>query len=636
MTPKKRIIVLGGRGETGRRIVEGLARRYPEIDVAGGSRRAPVGSEGAGTRPCIQIDIADRTRALATLSRYDLAILALGPMHLHGSLPHQICLEAGIDCIDINDNLTVADHVLALHDTAVEKRCRVFTGMGFTPGLSSLLLAELASRRLSAAGHYRIRACMGAAYGGGETSPYAILSSFRKHIDTLRDGRRQRIATPWKDGRERFQFPGQAAPVETIPFSPVETASLNARRSMLAGAVSSLDARYHIQYLKPGFARLMARFEPSPRTLDRFARKFYTSGQKMKRRKDADPDTVLWVYPDDAPERGLLIHGVTSSYDLTAAMACAVADAWLAGDLAGHGGVFAVDHLDAQVRARLGSHLARRGITSKPANLAALSGQGLDFGWIAPVSGSDVSALRHYRCNWYTAAPTHPKMAPLQKRFLLRSDVWKAVRSRRKGVAFLGFVVLAMRRWRQHYKALEPFRVRAEGPFAARWPAITRDISLFTSGYARVRDMLGQADALRLYGKMFLETGRMEMRWLWPDPTVFAALDRPASAVRDYWMAFMDGCQELGVLRFNASEEGNTVRCHLDYCAYAAMFTLLGCPELATLVRRMEREALEYMASHSGLSVEWRAEPCGGATIALQLPRAADDHQAERHRTELA
>ncbi|MDF5883460.1 hypothetical protein P4M26_22435 [Pseudomonas aeruginosa] len=153
---------------------------------------------------------------------------------------------------------------------------------------------------------------------------------------------------------------------------------------------------------------------------------------------------------------------------------------------------------------------------------------------------------------------------------------------------------------------------------------------MFTSGYSRVRDMLGQTLALQLYGQMFLETGRMEMRWLWPDPTIFAALDRPAEGVRDYWLAFMEGCQELGVLRYETQTEGNRLVCEITHCAYAAMFARLDCPELAALVRQMEHEALAYMASNSGLELDWQAGPSGTARIMLKTPLSSDRQPAEQ------
>jgi len=615
--PTKKIIVLGGSGETGQRIVDALTLRYPTLCVASASRQVQPAAEENKFRPKIQLDITDHARTLATLRQYDLVIIATGPMHVLGNHPHRLCIEAGIDCIDINDSLSAADSILSLHDAAIKAQCSVFTGMGFTPGLSSLLLAELASQRASKTGNYKIRTCMGAAYGGGKTSTHAILLSFCKHIETLKDGQRQQICTPWRDGNHSFQFPGQPSAVDTIPFSPLEIASAGTARSVLAGLVSHLDARYHIQYLKQSVARFMAWFEASSSTLDRLAGKMHRSGQKMKRKKDADPDTVLWVYPDDAPQNGLLVHGVLSSYDLTAAMACAVADAWLAGNLDGQHGVYAVDQLQERARTCLKFHLAGRGITSKRANLKRLAAQGLDFGWVAPVaSTTDVSVLRHYRCNWYTAAPTHPKMVSAQKRFLLQSEIWSALRKQKKGAAFLAFIAGTLWRWHRHYKQLEAFRRQAQAPLASKWSAITRDISMFTSGYSRARDILGQEQALRLYAKMFLETGRMEMRWLWPDASLFATFDRPSDAARDYWLAFMAGYQELGVLRY--SMQGQCLSCTIERCVFSEMLTALGCPELTALVRETEREALEYIASSNELTVDWQTRHGGLAEITLQ------------------
>ncbi|AHF02963.1 saccharopine dehydrogenase [Marichromatium purpuratum 984] len=616
------IIVLGGSGESGRRIVDHLARRYPRLRVASAARRPHVVEAGPGRRECVQLDLREREAARATIAEFDLAILAMGPTPAFGAEVHRLCLEAGVDCIDINDSLAVADQVLALHAQARDLGRRVFTGMGFTPGLSSLLLAQLAARRASPSGRYHIRSCMGAAYGGGESSPHAILATFSDHIEVFEGGCRRRVPTPWRDAQGSCPFPGQAEALQTIPFSALETASLGSGRSRVADGVAALDARYHIQYLKPGFARFMARFRWSETTLDRLARKFHASGQTMKAKKDADPDTVLWVYPHEAPEQGLLVQGVISSYDLTALMACALADAWLADELADYQGVYTVDQLEPESWERLSGHLARRGISSKPADLAALRAQGLDFGWVEAVAGDAVSDLAHYGANWYTAKPVHPKMVPLQKRFLVESEVWAALRGARRGTRWITFILLTLMRWRRHYRALADLRVRDDAATAKLWQAVTRDIAMFTSGYSHAREVLGRDEALRLYGKMFLETGRMEMRWLWPDASVFAAFDQPWRAVSDYWIAFLAGCEALGVLRYRLREEQGRISCMIEYCAYAEMFARLDCPELALLVREMEREALEAMAAHSGLRVNWTSHEDGTAEIVLGAPSA--------------
>jgi len=49
----------------------------------------------------------------------------------------------------------------------------------------------------------------------------------------------------------------------------------------------------------------------------------------------------------------------------------------------------------------------------------------------------------------------------------------------------------------------------------------------------------------------------------------------------------------------------------------------MGCPELPPLVRRMEHDALAYMAGRSGLAIDWVTANDGTATITLRA--SADD-----------
>lgn len=91
----------------------------------------------------------------------------------------------------------------------------------------------------------------------------------------------------------------------------------------------------------------------------------------------------------------------------------------------------------------------------------------------------------------------------------------------------------------------------------------------------------------------------------------------------DYWLAFMAGCQELGVIRCTVEDDGRQIRCAITHCAYGQMFIRMGCPELPPLVRRMEHDALAYMAGRSGLAIDWVTANDGTATITLRA--SADD-----------
>ncbi len=613
-----RIIVLGGSGETGKRIVNYLSASYPQISIASAARRPQENVSKKNNVTVEQLDIDEQEQAIEILKKYDLAIIALGPMERYGNKPHQLCLKAGIDAIDINDSLVAADKILSLHEHAIAAERQVFTGMGFAPGLSTLLLTQLAREKASSTGNYHCRLYMGAAYGGGETSPYAVLASFSKKLDCFRDNQRVQCDTPWQDEHAKFQFPAQKKAVDLIPFATPEVAGLASGRLPDDLMIASLDSRYHIQYLSQGFARLLAKFNFGESMINRLAKKFFSGGQSMKNKKDADPDTTLWVYPEDAMEQGLMVHGVISSYDLTALMACSVTDCWLNDKLQSYQGVFAVEHLEQQTCKDLHSALTTRGVTIRRSSKENYEEADVNFGWSdTPVS--KVSKLRNYGENWYSFECAHPKMAALQQRFLFDSDIWKSLKQKLHFLSFTSFVITTMFRWKSHNKRLAAYREKDGELTMTRWRAITKDMSMFTSGYSRAREILGKEVAFKQYRKMFLETGRMEMRWLWPKPEVFAAFSDPAQSIIDYWSAFMRNYASLGLFDVKLDDSDSSVLvCDIKRCAYAKMFFELGCGELASLVREMEQEALAFICSQSGLQLEWQHKEKGEARVILR------------------
>ncbi|AQR65654.1 hypothetical protein BXU06_11780 [Aquaspirillum sp. LM1] len=610
------ILVVGGTGETGRRILHALRRRHPELRLHYASRTAAA----AGLLPAdilhVPLDLTRPELVGHVFRGYSLVVLAMGPTEAFGARIHTLCMQAGADCVDINDNLHVAQSVYALHDQACAAGRRIYTGMGLSPGLSSLMLMELADEHASSAGVYRCRLYMGAGYGGGKTSPYAMLDNFSSRCTGWFDNRLQSAPTPWRDGRHLFQFPGHAQALELIPYSSPEAAGLAALAARQAQSIRDLDSRFHVQYLTQRFARTLARWRLSPRQRDFFAGMFYRSGQSMKQRKDADPDTCVWVYPDDSPERGLVLHGVISSYDLTALTACALIDAYLAQALPATAGVFSMETLPASVRQWLTQDLASYGVCYKRTSLATLVSEQRYFGW-SRVSQGEVGLLPHFGQNWYSVPVQHPRMMPLQKTFLLDSALWRALKSRLGALGLARFVVRFMWRWKRHHRQLA--EVRERGP--AIYTPLTRDISMFTAGYSSARDVLGQAQALPLYRQMFLDTGAMEMNWLWPSAELLATLENPAMGVLAYWRAFLHSYQADGVLTFVERErDDGSVLFSLSHCLYASLFAELGCPELSPLIRDMEHAALLEMSRNSGVHIDWQTGEAGYATVKMVWP----------------
>ena len=603
---QRSVVVIGGSGESGRRVIRDLRLHHPTLHIASASRRPHGEAELPAEVTWFQLDVERPDEARDRLRTFDLAVIALGPMEHVGARAHNLCLEAGVDCVDINDSLAAADAILALDRQAAANGCRIYTGLGLAPGLSTLLLLQLAHENTSATGLYRSRLYMGAAHGGGKASPHALLASFRKQLEVYRDGRRQRIATPWRDAASRFRFPGHDQPLDLIPYATPETATLTR-----AGAgITGLDSRFHVQFLPQGLARAIAAIAPGPAMREAVARRFYASGQTARRRKNADPATTLWVYPDDRPQDGLVVHGLLSAYDLTAAMACAVVDGIVAGWLRTPPCVWSLDGGTPPDQLRqLGYALRRRGVLIRPASVADNDTERFRFGWCLPIDDS-VRTLRHYHRSWYSAAvPLPPAVGRLQRTYLRQSELWTTLRVELGAASFTALLLRVVLRWFGYHGRTAPYR-RRQPP----WPIIVRDFTLFAAGYGEIRQALGPERALTLYRRMFLDSGRMEMRWLWPDPELFVLLPDPAAAVQDYWSAYLDDYRDMGVLE--VQRDGDTFQ--LRNCAYAALFNLLDCPELSGLVRDMEREALGELARAAGLDLEWRVGETGGADVTLR------------------
>ncbi|MDR3043309.1 MAG: hypothetical protein LBU75_03480 [Desulfovibrio sp.] len=289
MTP--RILVLGGCGGTGGRIVADLLRLMPRATVDAGGRRPPrhggpyapagggrwvaasvsatagsarsagsaesAGSAGAGEAGEAG---ADDDGLVALLSAYDFVVLALGPFAMLRTAAHAACIRAGVDCLDINDDPAVAREIMELHEAAGAEGVRVLTGMGVNPGLSTALLYLLAGQHgRFAEAHVRLFA--GGNEGAGRASTWTMLHGLSPRVCELRGGFEAWVpaddAGPMRDD----VFPGVGDCVPAIHCFSAEAAllELSAARGLPLPA-DSVTYRMHFQGMPRRMAGVLRRF----------------------------------------------------------------------------------------------------------------------------------------------------------------------------------------------------------------------------------------------------------------------------------------------------------------------------------------------------------------------------------------
>ena len=112
----KRVVVLGGLGLFGRTVIEQL--RPQGIIAQSASRRGSAD---------VRVDANDSTSIRAALRPGDLVIDAAGPFQARTTALIQAAVEVGFDVIDLNDDLTYAESILALESQIARAGIRVLT-----------------------------------------------------------------------------------------------------------------------------------------------------------------------------------------------------------------------------------------------------------------------------------------------------------------------------------------------------------------------------------------------------------------------------------------------------------------------------------------------------------------------------
>lgn len=147
------VLVIGGSGDMGQRAVLELAREnfFREITLAGrnadkgrrviGQIKETIAAAAGQTTSKLKwapLDAADQRAAAALMDRHHITLGALGPFYLYEETLVRAAIEVGCHYISLCDDADAVAAVLPLDDRARAADITVLTGMGWTPGLTSL------------------------------------------------------------------------------------------------------------------------------------------------------------------------------------------------------------------------------------------------------------------------------------------------------------------------------------------------------------------------------------------------------------------------------------------------------------------------------------------------------------------
>ena len=142
-----KVVILGGYGVFGSRLAQLLLRDGCDVWLAGRSlAKARAEAERIGARP-IAVDLRADLQPIFRVAP-DVVIDAAGPFQFYGDDPYRIahlCIRNGADYLDLSDDADFTAGIAVLDEKARRAGRRVLSGASSVPGLSSAVVAELAT-----------------------------------------------------------------------------------------------------------------------------------------------------------------------------------------------------------------------------------------------------------------------------------------------------------------------------------------------------------------------------------------------------------------------------------------------------------------------------------------------------------
>lgn len=218
-TAKKRLLLYGANGYTGRLILDAVLARGLPVTLAGRRREAiePLARERDVPFEVFALDEAPR-RLAERVSRFGALLLAAGPFSRTSAPALSACLTGGVPYLDITGEIGVFEAVFARHAEAVRAGVVLLPGVGFDVVPSDCLAASLAE---ALPGAVRLQLAF-RGFGVSAGTARTMLEGLPKGGAARVDGKLVSVPAAWKT--RTIPFSDRPRFAMTIPWGDLSTA----------------------------------------------------------------------------------------------------------------------------------------------------------------------------------------------------------------------------------------------------------------------------------------------------------------------------------------------------------------------------------------------------------------------------
>ncbi|MBE9055188.1 saccharopine dehydrogenase family protein [Sphaerospermopsis sp. LEGE 08334] len=140
-----RVLILGGRGRIGSAVANDiLSHTQANITITG---RSPETGKGVnlssgGREQFLILDLSEVEKLKEAIANSNLVIHCAGPFHYRDTQVLEICIDQGVNYLDVSDHRSYTQKALKLHEKAVNAGVTAIINTGIFPGISNSLVRQ--------------------------------------------------------------------------------------------------------------------------------------------------------------------------------------------------------------------------------------------------------------------------------------------------------------------------------------------------------------------------------------------------------------------------------------------------------------------------------------------------------------
>ncbi len=133
-----RVLILGGRGRIGSSVAQDLiTHTQAEVIITG---RTPIERYHDTSLQYMVLDLADVEKLREAIASVNVVVHCAGPFHYRDGNVLKICIEQGVNYLDVSDHRSFTSKALKYHEKAVAAGVTAIVNTGIFPGISNSMV----------------------------------------------------------------------------------------------------------------------------------------------------------------------------------------------------------------------------------------------------------------------------------------------------------------------------------------------------------------------------------------------------------------------------------------------------------------------------------------------------------------